>query len=286
MLNETTTDLNEIEVKVEKYRNKDNPAVALIRNVIKNKDNNRNKSFDYFNYEKYEKVQLAYNNVTANTRKNILFRSMKFIFDFADTSKINGKVNLPFFLRESYSDVYYRKDPSSQKEYIRAEKNTLMPGIFDNVGIADFIENMSQTIDIYDNAINLVTVNFTSPISIIAPNLYRFYIIDTTYFGATQVAHLYFAPREKHDLAFMGHIWIALDSTYAVRKIELGIPQEINLNWVKELQLIQEFDWVEDKSNTPGTKAKRGLMLTKDEIFMDFGLIRKEKTQSILGNKL
>lgn len=285
-LEEVTTDLNEIEVRVEKYRNKENPAVILIRNVIKNKDNNRNKSFDYFNYEKYEKVQLSYNNVTDATRKNFLFKSMKFVFDYVDTSKISGKVNLPFFLRESYSDVYYRNSPKSQKEYIRAEKNTLMPGIFDNVGIADFIQNLTQPIDIYDNAINLVTVNFVSPISVIAPNVYRFYIIDTSYINETKVAHLYFAPREKSDLAFIGHLWIALDSTFAVRKIELGIPQEINLNWVKELQLNQEFDWVEDNSvDSSGIKRKRGLMLTKDEIFMDFGLIRKEKTQSILGNK-
>jgi len=150
-LEETTTDLNEIVVKVDKYRNKDNPAVAIIKKVIANKELNRNESFNYFNYKKYEKVELAYNNVTQKTKKNLLFRSMKFVFDYADTNNINGKINLPFFLRESVSDVFYRKDPHDIKEYIRGERNSLMPGIFDNVGIANFIQNLSLPVDIYDN---------------------------------------------------------------------------------------------------------------------------------------
>lgn len=285
-LDETTTDLNEVVVKVEKYRNKDNPAVALIKKVIANKDLNRNESFDYFNYKKYEKVELAYNNVTNKTKNNLLFKSMKFVFNYADTNNINGKVNLPFFLRESLADVYYRKDPNDLKEYIRGERNTLMPGIFDNVGIANFIQNLSLPVDIYKNSIELVTVDFISPISPIAPNIYRFYILDTSYIKETPVVHLYFAPRQKADLAFIGHMWIALDSSYAVRKIELGIPVEINLNWVKELQLIQEFDWVLDSTKIDsGKPKKKGLMLTKDDIFMDFGITRKEDNQSILGNK-
>jgi len=281
-----TTDLNEIVVKVDKYKNKDNPAVGLIKKVIANKELNRNESFNYFNYKKYEKVELAYNNVTNKTRNNLLFRSMKFIFEYADTNNTNGKVNLPFFLRESVSDVYYRKSPKDLKEYIRGENNSLMPGIFDNVGIANFIQNLSLPVDIYDNSIQLVTVDFISPISPIAPNIYRYYIVDTSFIRETPVVHLYFAPRQKADLAFIGHMWVALDSSYAVRKIELGIPVEINLNWVKELQLIQEFDWVIDSTNSlPNNFNKKGLMLTKDEIFMDFGLTRKENNQSILGNK-
>jgi hypothetical protein len=75
-----------------------------------------------------------------------------------------------------------------------------------------------------------------------------------------------------------------LDSTYSMRKIEVGIPKDINLNWVNEMQLIQEYDWVESP-NAEG-KLERGLMLSKDEIFIDFGLLKVDKNRSALGRKV
>jgi hypothetical protein len=46
------------------------------------------------------------------------------------------------------------------------------------------------------------------------------------------------------------------------------------------MQINQEFDWVE----TPG--AGRGLMLMKDEIFMDFGATKSSDARSFLGRKI
>ena len=134
--------------------------------------------------------------------------------------------------------------------------------------------------DFYKNAVNLVTMDFVSPIAPFSPTLYRFYILDTVKIQNTPCVHMYFAPRQKSDLGFMGYIWIALDSTYALRKIEVGIPKDANLNWVNEMQINQEFDWVE----TPG--AGRGLMLMKDEIFMDFGVTQNSNARSFLGRKI
>ncbi len=279
-LEESGGNLKEVVVKSGKYRNKNNPAVELIQKAIDHKDKNRKESFDYYDFEKYEKVQFALNNVTDKMRGNFLFKKIQFIFDNVDTNKVSGDVSLPFFLRETLSDVYYRKSPQSQKEYIRGERNSTLPGYLDNQGLSSGIENMYQDIDFYDNSINLVTVDFVSPLSPISPNLYRFYILDTVKVMGTPCAHMYFAPRQKSDLGFMGYLWIALDSTYALRKIEVGIPKDINLNWVNEMQINQEFDWVE----TPG--AGRGLMLSKDEIFMDFGLTKSENARSLLGRKI
>ena len=279
-LEESGTDLKEVVVKSGKYRNRDNPAVELIRKAIDHKDMNRKEALDYYNYEKYEKVQFALNNVTDKMRSNFLFRKIQFIFDNVDTNRVSGDVSLPFFLRETLSDVYYRKSPQSEKEYIRGERNSTLPGYLDNQGLSSGIENMYQDVNFYDNAINLVTVDFVSPLSPISPNIYRFYILDTVKIGNTPCAHMYFAPRQKSDLGFMGYLWIAVDTTYALRKIEVGIPKDINLNWVNEMQINQEFSWVEN----PG--SGRALMLTKDEIFMDFGLTRSENARSLLGRKV
>jgi hypothetical protein len=279
-MEESGNDLKEVVVKSGKYRNKGNPAVELIQKAIDNKDKNRKEALDFYNFEKYEKVQFALNNVTDKMKNNLLFRRINFIFDNVDTNRVTGDVSLPFFLRETVSDVYFRKSPEAEKEYIRGERNSTLPGYLDNQGLSASVENIYQDVDFYKNAVNLVTMDFMSPLAPSSPIFYRFYILDTVKIGGTPCAHMYFAPRQKSDLGFMGYAWIALDSTYALRKIEVGIPKDANLNWVNEMQINQEFDWAE----TPG--SGRALMLVKDEIFMDFGLTKSSDARSFLGRKI
>jgi Family of unknown function (DUF5686)/CarboxypepD_reg-like domain len=282
-LDEGSNDLQEVVIKVEKYRNKGNPAVELIKKVIDNKDKNRKESIPYYSYNKYEKIQFSINNVTDKMRNNFLFRRAKFVFENADTNKASGKVNLPLFLQEKISDVVYRKDPKTSKEIIRGERSTNLGSFINSEGIGNYVQNMYQDINFYDNTVELMTVQFISPLNPIAPTIYRFYIQDTSIIDNTPIVHMYFAPRQKSDLAFMGHLWVALDSTYSVRKIEVGVPKDINLNWVNELQLAQEYDWVE--TPMPAGSKSRALMLSKDEIFMDFAFANGDSTRSLLGNK-
>lgn len=43
----------------------------------------------------------------------------------------------------------------------------------------------------------------------------------------------------------MGNMLVALDSTYAVRRVEMGISKDINLNWVSDLRIEQDFTFRE-----------------------------------------
>jgi CarboxypepD_reg-like domain len=58
-LTSNTQTLGEVTVKSKKdrYRNRDNPAVALIRQVIDHKDQNRKEALDFYQFEKYEKAR-------------------------------------------------------------------------------------------------------------------------------------------------------------------------------------------------------------------------------------
>ncbi|MEZ4940258.1 MAG: DUF5686 family protein [Saprospiraceae bacterium] len=282
-MQEATNNLKEVVIKNEKYRNKNNPAVELIRAVIAHKDLNRREGLDYFSFEQYEKVEFALNNVDEKMRNGFLFRKAQFLFDNADTSK-NGVVSLPFYLYERLADVYYRKDPRAEKTLIKGEHSTTFPIPFmDEQGVASYVQNMYQHVDIYDNTISLATVEFVSPLSPIAPNIYRFYIQDTTQLKDATVVRLYFAPRNKGDLAFEGNMWVALDGSYAVRKIELGVPHNINLNWVSDLVVEQQFDWVESEDAVLGTT--RRLMLDQDVVVMNFGVTKDTASRGLIGRK-
>jgi Family of unknown function (DUF5686)/CarboxypepD_reg-like domain len=281
---EGSNDLQEVVVKVERYRNKGNPAVELIKKVIDNKEKNRKSGFNSYQYNKYEKVEFALNGISDSFRNNRFMKKVDFVFQNADTNKASGKVNLPFFLRERLSDLYYRKDPKAEKELVRGERTTKMPETIDDIGISGYISNLYQEVDIYSNNIELVRVNFVSPLNPIAPTIYRFYIQDTSMMNGANCVHLYFAPRNKMDLAFIGHMWVSLDDdSYAVRKIEMGVPKDINLNFIREMEVRQEFDWVESP-NTEGGGTSRGLMLSKDVALMDFA-VTKGGQKSVMGTK-
>ncbi|HEX8656594.1 MAG TPA: carboxypeptidase-like regulatory domain-containing protein, partial [Hymenobacter sp.] len=59
--------LNEVVVKgtkLPRYKNKDNPAVALIRKVIDHKEQNRPESYDFVEYDRYEKMAFSFSDLT------------------------------------------------------------------------------------------------------------------------------------------------------------------------------------------------------------------------------
>lgn len=277
-LSDAAVNLREVEVRPDKYRRKNNPAVNLVKEVFDHKDQNRKEGLDFFSYEAYEKLQLDLNNVTDKFRNRRTLRKFQFIFENVDTNKVNQKVALPVYLRERLLNVNYRKNPKGYKEYILGEKQAGLEGYVDNDGVSAYLNNLYQDVDIYDSNIALLGTQFVGPLSALAPTLYRFYIMDTLEFQGTKCADIFFAPVSKADLAFMGNMLVALDSTFAVRKVQMGISKDINLNWVTDLHIDQEFEFF-------GEGANRRLMLVKDEIVMDFQIVKSEKGRSILGHK-
>jgi Family of unknown function (DUF5686)/CarboxypepD_reg-like domain len=277
---ETSFGIKEVTVKPKKYSKRDNPAVDLIEEVFKHKDQNRKEGLDYYSYEKYEKLQFDLNNINDKFRRKWYFRKFRFIFDNVDTNKVNGKVALPFYLRERIANVFYRKDPHTTKEYVIGERQTALRPEYevDNDGISKYLTNLYQDVDIYEPNITLLTTQFIGPLSGAATAFYRFYIIDTLESGGEKFADIFFAPKNKTDLAFMGNILVALDSTYAVRKVVMGISKQINLNWVSDLRIEQEYGFF-------GTGDKRRLLLTTDAVKMDFNILKQSSGRSLQAHK-
>lgn len=268
-------DLGEVVVtaKKKRYRNKNNPAVDLIRNIVKNKNLNRKEHLAYYQYDKYEKIQLDLNNITEKFKNKKIFNKTQFVFNYVDTAKINGKPYLPVFLKETLSEVYFRKGPKDSKEIITGTKMVGFHEYLDNKGIGALIDNMYQDVDIYDANINLLTNVFVSPISKIAPMVYKFHIIDTLDVNGHDCIQLAFQPRNKRDFAFKGNLFVTNDQQLSVVKVDMRVTDDINLNFVDDLQIIQEFEMVNNKA----------WILTKDEIVIDF--IFKKKGTGMYGRK-
>ena len=250
----------------EKYRNKDNPAVQLIKKVIAAKDENRASNYDFYEYEKYEKVMLGLSNVSKKFKSRKAFKTVQFLFEELDTTSLDeGKELLPIFLKESISDVRYRKAPSGDKEIILADTMVTFDGFADTEGFSQYLDNLYQSVNIYDNNILLIKQQFLSPIANTAPSSYKFYIQDTVLIDGVNCIELFFAPKNNLDVLFQGSIYIAYEDNYNVKEINMSTNSNIALNWVKSLKLSQVFE----------KREGFGYIQTRDEFSADFGVTAK-----------
>ncbi|WP_267297512.1 DUF5686 and carboxypeptidase-like regulatory domain-containing protein [Parachryseolinea silvisoli] len=230
----------------ERYRNKNNPAVDLVREMIEHKEQNRMTHYDNVEYEQYEKLQMSLSNLSDKFKERKLFRKYKWMFENVDTTTIKGKALLPIYLQENLIDKYYQRSPEHNKSVVKAHQKVSFDDYVDNAGMSTYLNYLYNDIDIYENNITLLTNQFLSPIANSAPTFYKFYITDTLKDVTPKLVELSFAPRDAGGFLFQGRLYVTLDSNYAVQRVDMTVNKNINLNWVRELFINQEFQQMED----------------------------------------
>jgi Family of unknown function (DUF5686)/CarboxypepD_reg-like domain len=228
--------------KKPKYRNKDNPAVELIRKVIENKEKNQPESYAQVEYKEYDKIQFSLVNVSSTIGDKKLFRPYKFMFDNRDSTSVPGKSLLPFYLDEKVSQYYYRKDPEKEKTTTLGQKTVDFGGALDSQGLAFYLKYIVAKVDIYSNNILLLGTPFLSPIAGSSPTFYKFFITDTVEVNNHKLVELSFTPRNTADQMLEGKMYITLDGNYAVEGDEMTISKHINVNFVNALAVDQAFE--------------------------------------------
>ncbi|MBK8557582.1 MAG: hypothetical protein IPL65_18340 [Lewinellaceae bacterium] len=257
--------IKEVTIKPKRYRNKDNPAVELIQQVIAHRDDNRVENLQTYQEEQYEKVLIGLSNLPEKVRNSKVLKSWAFALNNTDTSKLDDKSIVPLFLQENLQTFYSKSDPKISKKYISASKSVQFPGYLDQEGISKGLQYLNQDISLYDNYITLLTDHFMSPIANAAPLFYRYYPMDTLEMNGSKVVRLAFYPRNKTDMLLQGDLYVALDSTFPVTKAVFTVNPNINLNWVNTLDLAQEF------ARLPSGKW----ILSEEKYRLEFGLNKK-----------
>ncbi|MDD2437780.1 MAG: DUF5686 family protein [Massilibacteroides sp.] len=259
LLAPTSFQIKEVVVKPkrERYSRKNNPAVDLIKQVIERKDANRIEAKDEYQVEVYEKLSISLDNFNPNFEKNALMKKFKFVKNYLDTSEFDGKPILTVSIRETLSDKYYRKNPKATKTFVRGKRLQGIDKSIDEGGITSNLEEIFQSINIFDNNIKILLNRFVSPLSsILAVSYYQYYIMDTLNIGGEPCVDLAFVPVNSQSYGFTGRLYITLDGNYSLKKFLLNVPHNINLNFVDRLRIEQEFKrmpdstWVVNKENT------------------------------------
>ena len=255
-----------------RYTNRDNPAVELIRQAIANKDKNRIEVHQSYEYERYEKIQLSLNELNDSIKNGRLFRNYPFLFQYLDTSKITGNLSLPIFLRENISRQYFQKNPKTEREVLFASQMANFHELIEQETIGVFLDGFTGKSNIYDNQIMILENEYMSPMAPMAPNFYRYHILDTMDISGVSCIHLSVYPRNAQDFGFRGSLYITNDDDYAVKRVELSFTQNNNVNFVNEFSLIQEYTLID---------STWSLML--DEAVINFSLTGRKSM--ILGKR-
>ena len=250
-LSASSTTLQEVVVKPKKdqYSKKNNPAVIFMEKIRSKYKDYDPRNHKYFSYNKYEKMVFALNNFSPEQKKDWLTNKFSFIFEYLDTSDVSGKPILTVSVKEKVSKKMYRSHPSAEKEIIEGVKRAGIDDVFDEESIQRFMEDIFREIDIFQNDITIMQNRFVSPLSHIASNYYKFYLSDTIPIGGDKCIELSFVPHNVESFGFTGRLYVPIgDTTMFIKKIVLNVPKAINLNYVQNIYVVQNYIKAEDGS--------------------------------------
>jgi hypothetical protein len=231
-----------VNARKKKYRNKNNPAVELIRLVIANKSKNGPGAYPSISYRQYEKTRMSLINPPMPLMRSWPLKKFQFLFNNIDSTLIPGQKLIPLYLEEILSQNYRKDEPSKKKQIILGKKSVDYGEYVDMRGIHLVLNRMYEDINIYDNKISIFTTQFLSPVADLAPAFYMYFIEDTIIENNVKLIKLYFTPRNPEDLLFQGTLYITLDGNYAVRKLEMGVSKHVNIDWVHNFKVTQDFE--------------------------------------------
>ena len=209
--------LGEITVKPEIER-----ALVLFRKIQEHKAENRQQLKNIGNYKTLSVTNVY---VAIDTASNVsrLIDDFKTVTIESDDEKLRFS---PVYLSESAKEV-----SGDSIRLLYSTKDGIFPRI--NQAIETYVlRNVVVDLDFYGEQINILDRAFLSPIGKNALSRYDLYLNDSSLVNGTKYYHFSFAPKNRYDQLFSGNFKIE-DGSFALKEIEVNVPKEANLNFVK-----------------------------------------------------
>ena len=258
--------LAEVTVKSKRgrYSRKNNPAVELMKRVVAAKKKTDLSLNDYYQYNKYEKITLSLNDLKPEQLEQGPFKRHPWLVEQVEVNPTTGKMILPVSVDETVSQKIYRREPHAEKTIITGQTSKGVNDLFQTGDIINTVlKDVFTNVDLYQDQIRLLQYPFVSPISKEGIGFYRYYIEDTVKIERDSCFHLHFLPNNQNDMGFRGDLYILKDSTLHVRRCEMTIPKQSNVNFVNNVSILQEYNKLPDGQ----------WVLTKDDMTTELELL-------------
>ncbi|MFB6456457.1 DUF5686 family protein [Chitinophaga sp. Hz27] len=239
------------------------------RQIVAHKEENSPAHYQSYYAELYNKLEIDLSNINRQRwEKSRLLKPYSFVNKQMDTTS-EQKPFLPVFLSESVSDYYAAGTPPVIREEIRALNNS---GI-KNESVMQYLGGINQKINSYQNSLYIFGREFISPLSSVGDHYYHYKGLDTILQHGEQYYHLAFTPKRAGENLFAGDCWIQA-STWAIQKISMSVAGPVDINFVKRLDIIQEFAQYKTKE----------WVVTKDRFIVELAPMGNDKT-TFIGRK-
>jgi hypothetical protein len=246
----------------------ENPAFKILKEINDHKKQNNPARLSDYQYRAYTKLRLDLNNINQKLKDRNILKDFGFVFNNIDSSEVFNKNYLPLLITETVSKMYFSKNPPVNREVIEAFK---VSGI-ENKTVSQFSGRMYQQLNIYDNFIQFFDPGFVSPIADIGRLYYKYFLEDSAFIDKNWCYKIAFKPKRKQERTFHGFFWVA-DTCFAIKKFQLRVSEDVNLNLLKDMIATYEYDQINDTT----------WFLTSEDVVVDFNVA--EKTYGFFGRK-
>ncbi len=295
-LSPETYELSEITIKPkkEKYSKKNNPAVELAHKLTEHRDDNSPKNKPFYSRDRHEKLNIALNNFNSSEESHFGKR-FSFLDQYIDTSLISGKPILHVSARELIATDYYRKEPYSERQHVKARQRAGIDDMVSEESIEAIIEETFKDVDIFQDNILLFRNMFVSPLSTLGLSFYKYYIMDTINIDGEKCIDLAFSPHNPESMGFNGHLYVTADSTYFIKMVDMNVPKDINMNFVEYMNIKQDFSRLSDGTRIINNEsivtelkivnAVNGVYAHREAAYRNYNFDSDEKATEILNKK-
>ncbi|MFK5959463.1 MAG: DUF5686 family protein [Lutibacter sp.] len=221
---------------------KENPALQIIRNAIKNKSkNNIEKSLNSFKFNSYNKILVTANPDSINGNVDSVFVVKEGVKTFKKLDSSNYKFKKEIdkqhlYISEKISEFQFQKGKKKKEVILASRMAGLQQPIYELLAIT------FQDFSFYNEFYTLAGTQYTNPIANNALKQYNYKILDTIATESGNSILIYFKPKEKKEVLGIEGVMYLDTKSFAITKAIAELKGIVNIKAVQNFNYIKKYN--------------------------------------------
>jgi len=247
---------------------------SILRKIDQARERNNPDNADSWKSSLYSKIEMDATNMEDVMSLGILNRNFSFVQEYTDTSAITGKPFIPIMISENLSDLYHSKDPSFDREIMKANR---ISGLEDDNFIRQFTGSYLLRTNFYERNISVFNLAIPSPTAASSHIFYNYFLVDSLQVDGRKTYTLRFHPKKLvTSPVFDGEMQIDAED-FGIRSAHVALASVSNVNWIRHINIDVENRRLDDGKWFYG----------EENLFADFSIAVSDSSRivSFLGRR-